>query len=279
MQAQARPRRRRRIRWGKVLAHVALIVFSLYILLPLLWVLRTSLVPEARAYSASIVPSLTFSNYVRLFEAHDFGRTYLNSFLAAAGSTAFGVPLAAMTGYAFARFGTGGQPTRFMVLATQMLPPVALALPIFTIFRGIGLTNSVFGIGLAYVGLNFPFMTWILMGFFEGVPVELEWAGLVDGATRWAAFWRVVVPVAAPGIAAAAVLGFILAWNEFLFALILSGPHTATIPVTLSGLQSQNGVLIAEISAGVILGVLPLVIASRFIQRYLVRGLTFGAVK
>lgn len=279
MQARTSVSPPRRIRWGKVFAHLALVVFSLYILLPLLWVLRTSLVPEARAYSAALFPSFTFGNYLRLFEAHDFGRTYLNSFLAAGGSTVFGVPIAAMTGFAFARFRTGGQGTRFMVLATQMLPPVALVLPIFTIFRAVGLTNSIFGIGLAYVGLNFPFMTWILMGFFEGVPVELEWAAMVDGATRWTAFWRVVVPVAAPGIAAAAVLGFILAWNEFLFALILSGPSTATIPVTLAGLQSQNGVLIAEISAGVILGVLPLVLASRFIQRYLVRGLTFGAVK
>ncbi len=266
-------------RWATIFAHAALVIFSAYILLPLLWVLRTSFVPETRAYSSLLFPAFTFGNYLRLFEAHDFGRTYLNSFLAAGGSTVFGVPLAALTGYAFARYRTGGQTTRFMVLATQMLPPVALVLPIFTIFRAVGLTNSVLGIGLAYVGLNLPFMSWILMGFFEGVPVELEWAGMVDGATRWVAFWRVVVPVAAPGIAAAAVLGFILAWNEFLFALILSGPTSATIPVTLAGLQSQNGVLIAEISAGVILGVLPLVVASRFIQRYLVRGLTFGAVK
>lgn len=279
MQLQQATIRRPRVRWAKILAHTALAAFSLYILLPLLWVLRTSLVPETQAYSAIVFPALTFDNYLRLFEAHSFGRTYLNSFLAAGGSTAFGVPIAAMTGYAFARFRTGGQATRFVVLATQMLPPVALVLPIFTIFRAFGLTNSVFGIGLAYVGLNFPFMTWILMGFFEGVPVELEWAGMVDGATRWTAFWRLVVPVAAPGIAAASVLGFILAWNEFLFALILSGPTSATIPVTLAGLQSQNGVLIAEISAGVILGIVPLVVASRFIQRYLVRGLTFGAVK
>jgi len=101
----------------------------------------------------------------------------------------------------------------------------------------------------------------------------------VDGATVWGAFWRIVIPVSLPGIAAASVLGFILAWNEFLFALILTGPTTATIPVALAGLQSQNGVEIAEISAGVVLAVVPLIIASRLIQRHLVRGLTFGAIK
>jgi multiple sugar transport system permease protein len=184
-----------------------------------------------------------------------------------------------MTGYAFARYRTGGQASRFLVLATQMLPPVALVLPVFIIFRSAGLTNSVLGLVIVYGALNLPFLTWILMGFFEGVPVELEWAAMTDGATVWGAFWRVVVPVSLPGIAAAGVLGFILAWTEFLFALILTGPTTLTIPVALAGLQSQNGVQIAEISAGVTLGVAPLLIASRFIQKYLVRGLTFGAIK
>ena len=117
------------------------------------------------------------------------------------------------------------------------------------------------------------------MGFFEGVPKEFEWAAYVDGATPFGAFWRVVVPVSLPGIMAAGVLGFILAWNEFLFALILSGPTSATIPVTLAGLQSQNGVQIAKVSAGVVMAVVPILLASRFIQRHLVRGLTFGGVK
>src|SRR5262249_61497143 len=127
---------------------------------------------------------------------------------------------------------------RFVILAAQMLPPVAIILPVFTLFRSFDLTNSVTGLVIAYAAINLPFLTWILMGFFEGVPVELEWAAQVDGATVWSAFWRIVIPVSLPGIAAAAVLGFILAWNEFLFALILTGPTTATIPVALAARQS-----------------------------------------
>ncbi|MBZ0123831.1 MAG: ABC transporter permease subunit, partial [Roseovarius sp.] len=119
----------------------------------------------------------------------------------------------------------------------------------------------------------------IMMGFFKGIPVDLEWAALTDGATPWAAFWRIVLPVSLPGMAAAGVLGFILSWNEFLFALVLSGPQTATIPVTLAALQTSNGVEIGTVAAGVVLAVLPLMIASRFIQRFIVEGLTFGAVK
>ncbi len=262
-----------------ILPHVVLVIFALYIALPPLWVLRTSFVPDSVAYKVSLFPDFTFDNYITLLTDGSFGQAYINSFIAAAGSTLLGLPLAAMTGYAFARYRTGGQISRFLVLATQMLPPVAIILPVFAIFRLLGLTNSVPGLMIAYAAINLPFLTWILMGFFEGVPIELEWAAQVDGATVWSAFWRIVMPVSLPGIAAAAVLGFILAWNEFLFALILTGPTTATIPVALAGLQSSNGVQIAEISAGVILGILPLLVASRFVQRYLVRGLTFGAVK
>ncbi len=152
-------------------------------------------------------------------------------------------------------------------------------LPAFALLRTVGLTNSLTGLIIVYAAVNLPFLIWILMGFFEGIPVDLEWAAQTDGATAWGAFWRIVLPVSLPGIAAAGVLGFILTWNEFLFALVLSGPQTATVPVALASLQTSNGVQIAKVSAGVVLAVLPLVIASRFIQRFIVQGLTFGSVK
>jgi len=264
---------------GGVLTHAVLALFALYIALPPLWVLRTSFVPESNAYDLTVLPAFTLDNYKKLLVEDNFWLAYLDSLTAATVSTVLALPLGAMAGYAFARYRTGGQWSRFLILATQMLPPVAIVLPVFTLFRAADLTNSVTGLVVAYAAINLPFLTWIMMGFFEGVPVELEWAAMVDGATVWRAFWKIVMPVALPGLAAAGVLGFILAWNEFLFALVLTGPTTATIPVTLAALQSQNGVQIAEVSAGVVLGVLPLLIASRFIQNYLVRGLTFGAIK
>ncbi|PTW60224.1 multiple sugar transport system permease protein [Breoghania corrubedonensis] len=263
----------------RIVSHIGLIFFSAVVLLPILWVLRTSLVPEHLSYSSQILPELTLDNYVALFTTKHFGNNYLNSILVAVGSVIVAMPLACTTGYAFARFRTSGRAGRFSVLATQMLPPVALALPTFMFYRTVGLTNSLPGLMLVYAALNLPFLTWILMGFFESVPSDLEGAAMTDGATAWGAFWRIVLPVAAPGIAAAAVLGFILSWNEFLFALILGGPRTATVPVALASLQTSNGVEIAKVSAGVSLAILPLMIASRFIQRYLVQGLSFGSVK
>lgn len=264
---------------GRIGLHVGLVLVSLVILAPPLWALRVSLLPETQSYSTALMPGFTLDNYVGLFETTRFGRAYVNSLIVALGSVVLALPFAAATGYAFARFRSGGALARFVVLATQMLPAVALVLPAFAILRGVGLTNSLTGLTLVYAALNLPFLTWILMGFFEGVPVDMEWAAQTDGATAWGAFWRITLPLAAPGLAAAGVLGFILSWNEFLFALVLSGPQTATVPVALAALQTSNGVQIAKVAAGVTLAILPLVIASRFIQRFIIQGLTFGGVK
>jgi multiple sugar transport system permease protein len=259
--------------------HLGLLIVCAAILLPVLWVVRTSFLPESMSYSSELLPAVTLDNYTELFTSTRYGQSYLNSLIVAIGSVIVALPFAAMTGYAFARFKTSGRGGRFAVLATQMLPPVAIVLPTFALFRMLGLTNSLTGLIIVYSAINLPFLIWILMGFFEGIPVDLEWAAMTDGATAWGAFWRIVVPVSLPGLAAAGVLGFILTWNEFLFALVLSGPKTATVPVALASLQTSNGVQIAKVSAGVVLAVLPLVVASRFIQRFIVQGLTFGSVK
>jgi len=263
----------------KIALHFGLILACVVVILPPLWALRTSLVPESLAYSTEAFPGWSWENYRGLIGKNDFLTHYANSLIVSLCSVALAMPFAAATGYAFARFNTGGRAARFIMLATQMLPAVALVLPAFALLRTMELTNSLLGLTLVYAALNLPFLTWILMSFFEGIPVDLEWAAMTDGATAWGAFRYIVLPVSLPGLAAAAVLGFILSWNEFLFALVLSGPQTATIPVALAALQTSNGVQIGKVSAGVVLAILPLIIASHFIQRYIVKGLTFGGVK
>ena len=267
-----------RARGTQIALHLGLILACLSVLLPILWVTRVAIVPSAMSYSPGLLPEVSSENFHDLF-AGRFPLSYLNSLVVAAGSVVLAMPFAVTLGYSFARFGTAGRIGRFSVLATQMLPPVALVLPAFAILRSLGLTDNLFGLILVYGALNLPFLTWIMMGFFKGIPVDLEWAAMSDGATAFQAFRIVVLPTALPGMAAAGVLGFILSWNEFLFALVISGPRTATIPVALAGLQTSNGVKIGIVAAGVVLAVLPLIVASRFIQRFIVEGLTFGAVK
>jgi multiple sugar transport system permease protein len=175
----------------RILPHVGLAVFSLYILLPFAWTLRTSVVPEKLAYAPALFPSLTFDNYLSII-SRGFGGALANSLILAGGSTLLALPFAASIAYAFARFNTGGKSARFIVLATQMLPAVVLVLPVFSIFRDIGMTNSLYGLIIVYASLNLPFLTWILLGFFEGIPSDLESAAMVDGATPLQAFLMIV---------------------------------------------------------------------------------------
>ena len=260
--------------------HLILILFSASLLLPLLWVLRTSLTNKLNAYR--IPPEWTepmADNYVDIFTEHPFGDLFLNSLIVAVGSTAIALPLATMLAYAFCRFDTGGMPLRLTVLASQMLPPVILVLPLFSIFLTVGLINNYLGIILAHVTINLPFLAWMLVSFFEGEVRQLEEAARVDGATRWQAFIRIAVPVAAPGILAAGLLGFILSWNEFLFALVFSGPQTQTLPVGLAGMETHAGVEIAPLAAATIVSLLPVFVLLPFLRRYLIKGLSLGALK
>jgi multiple sugar transport system permease protein len=160
-----------------------------------------------------------------------------------------------------------------------MLPPVTLVLPLYTIFLTAGLLNSWTGIIIAHLTINIPFLAWMLVAFFQGEVVQLEQAARVDGATRFQAFFRIAVPVAAPGLLAAGLLAFILSWNEFLFALLLTGKATNTIPVRLASFQTQRGVEIALVGAGALIAIVPVLALLPFMRRYLIKGLSLGALK
>jgi multiple sugar transport system permease protein len=265
---------------GAVLPHAILIGFSAAILLPLLWLLRVALTDRATAYR--LPPEWgepRLDNFAEIFAKYDFAGAFLNSTIAALGSTAVSLPLATAMAYAFARFATGGMPLRLSVLASQMLPPVILVLPMYALFQAAGLINSWAGLIIAHLTINIPFLAWMLVAFFQGEAEQLEQAARVDGATRFQAFWRIAVPVAAPGLLAAGLLAFILSWNEFLFALILTGKATNTIPVRLASFQTQRGVEIALVGAGALVAILPVLALLPFMRRYLIKGLSLGALK
>jgi multiple sugar transport system permease protein len=257
-----------------------LMLFSAALVLPLLWVLRVSLTDKLTAYKIPpewTAPSL--ANYVEIFTAYPFATWFLNSVAVAIGSTAIALPLAVALAYAFARCNTGGTPLRLGVLASQMLPPVILVLPLFALFLGAGLLNTRIALITAHLAINVPFLAWMLVAFFEGEVRQLEEAARIEGATRFQAFLWIAVPVAAPGILAAGLLGFILSWNEFLFALILSGRQTQTLPVGLSALETHRGVEIALLAAATLFAVLPVFVLLPFLRKYLIKGLSLGALK
>lgn len=264
----------------RVVPHAILITFSAVIVLPLLWVLRVALTDRLTAYKIPpewVNPHL--DNFIEIFTEYPFGSYFLNSTVVAISATLIALPLAAGIGFAFARYNTGGMALRLFVLSSQMLPPVILVLPLFAIFLMGNLINTWQALIFAHLTINIPFLAWVLVAFFQGDVAILEQAARIDGATRLQAFIRITLPVAAPGILAAGILAFILSWNEFLFALILSGPQTNTLPVGLASMQSHRGVEIALLSAGTLVAILPVFALLPFMRRYLIKGLSLGALK
>jgi multiple sugar transport system permease protein len=260
--------------------HLILILFSASILLPLIWLARVALTDKLTAYQ--IPPQwapLRLDNFVEIFVNYNFARYFLNSMVAAIGSTAVALPLATAMAYAFARHNTGGAALRLAVLASQMLPPVILVLPMYSLFLMSHLINTWAGLIIAHLAINIPFLAWMLVAFFYGEIEQLEQAARIDGATRFQAFLYVAVPVAAPGLLAAGLLAFILSWNEFLFALILTGKSTNTLPVGLAGFQTQRGVDIALLSAATMVSIVPVLVLLPFMRRYLIKGISLGALK
>jgi multiple sugar transport system permease protein len=280
MRVRVRSKRRNKALMDAV-TYVLLSLFSLIILLPILWMIRFSFTTKFIAYA---IPPVWFfkpilDNYRSLFVDYGFLNFFVNSIVVSVCSTIIAVPVAFLAAYSFNRFRTGGRSVQFGVLALQMLPPIVLSLPIFMLMKSLNVLNTRGALIASYLSFNLPFLVWMLMGFVEGIPRELEEAGVIDGASRLQCVTRIVFPLAAPGVMASGILSFILCWNEFLFALILMAEKKSTIPIVLAAMQTERGVMLGTLAAATVFAVIPMLVLSIAIQKYLVRGLTFGALK
>lgn len=271
--------------WRYWLAHYAvLIAFIVFALFPLYWLLKVSVTPTKLLYTEGIRmwPSeTTWANYGFVLTRSEFPRFFMNSVIVS-GATAIIVTLvAAAAGYAFSRFDFRGKLVIVaLMLITQMFPLVMLIAPIFKILSPLGLTNSLTGLIIVYSAFNVPFATFLMQSFFDGVPRELEEAAMIDGDTRFGALWRVVLPLTLPGIGATLGFVFTAAWSELLFALMLiSKAGKQTFPVGLLSFVGKFSVDFGQMMAAGVLALIPACLFFIFIQKYLVQGLTAGAVK
>lgn len=274
-------RARLKQRLTSIVVHLILIIASLIILLPLLWTLRTSFVHKVLAYTSPppLLFTPTLDNYVTIFREEPFLLFFTNSMVVALLSTFACLVIGAPAAYSYARFGTGGNALLLGMLGTQMLPAVILVIPFFLIYNAINLFNTRVGLVIAYVTFNIPFVVWILIGFFQTIPRELEESAIVDGCTPFAAFVRIIIPVTLPGLLSAGIYAFVLSWNEFIFALILTGKETKTLPVAISGLMTQQGVQIGAVSAAIVIIMVPMILLYFGLRKFLIRGMVAGAVK
>ncbi|HWQ79321.1 MAG TPA: carbohydrate ABC transporter permease [Anaerovoracaceae bacterium] len=272
---------KKKTRFEITLIYLGLTIATLFFLLPLLWIFRTSLITKLEAYK--IPPNwsatLTFDNYYNIFHNNPFSSYFFNSFLVALLATLVSLLFGAMAAYWIARATKGRNGIKLAILMTQMIPPVVMVIPLSLIVKSMGLDDTIFALVTAYLTFNLPYVIWMLISFFESVPAELEEACEIDGCTRVQAYFKVVLPLAAPGVMATSVYSFIVSWNEFMFALNLTGLKTRTLPVAIANLETQQGVMIAELCASTIVAILPVVFLSIFIKKYLVNGLTFGSIK
>jgi len=266
------------------LHYLLLGAFAMFALFPLFWLLKVSLTPNNLLYSEGVRlwPShITFEHYASVVARSEFPLFFRNSVIVSGITALLATLAAAAAGYGFSRFKFRGK--HFIVglmLITQMFPLVMIIAPIFRLLSPLGLTNSLTGLIIVYSAFNVPFASFLMQSFFDAIPKDLEEAALLDGANRFAAFWRIIVPLTLPGLAATLGFVFTAAWSELLFALMLnSSSKASTFPVGLLAFVSKFSVDFGQMMAAGVLALLPVCVFFVFIQRHLVQGLTAGAVK
>ncbi|RFZ87612.1 carbohydrate ABC transporter permease [Shinella sp. WSJ-2] len=267
-----------------VLHRLAILAYVVFALFPLFWLLKVSVTPNDLLYSEGVRmwPSRTTFEHYSFVIAHSAFPTFFKNSLIVAGSTAVTVTiLASLAGYALSRFNFRAKYWIVaLMLITQMFPLVMLVAPIFKMLSPLGLTNSLPGLVLVYTAFNVPFATFLMQSFFDGIPKDLEEAAMIDGATQFVAFRQIILPLTLPGIAATLGFVFTAAWSELLFALMLiSGNDASTFPVGLLTFVSKFSVDFGQMMAAGVLALIPACLFFLLIQRYLVQGLTAGAVK
>jgi multiple sugar transport system permease protein len=260
---------------------VAIGVTLVVLLSPFLWLLQMSFKTNDMIlqFPPLLIFKPTLENYTSLWHSA-FSASFVNSLLSASLSTALALLLGVPAAYALSRWaGRGKHALGFAILVTRMAPPIAFTIPFFLFYRWIGLLDTVTGLVLVYTSFNLPLVIWMMQPFFDTVPRSLEEPALVDGARTRTVFLQIVLPMVAPGIAATAILCFLYAWNDFFFALILTRTNARTAPVAVVNFMNYEGWEWGKIAAGGSLVMAPVLIFSLAVRRYLVSGLTAGAVK
>ena len=249
---------------------------------PILWLILNAF--KTKADILAIPPKWFFTptleNFRDAIRARDFFKAYTNSIIICASSVfiglVFGVPMA----YGLSRFNFKGKNGfAFWVLSTRFAPPVFVLVPFFMIFRSLSLVDTKLGMIIIYLIICLPLIVWVMYSFFRDVPIELEEAALVDGARPFQVFTQISLPIVAPGIVAVAILAAILCWNDLIFAVVLSSHNAKTMPITISSFASYMEIIWGGMAASSTIALVPILIFTLFIQKYLVAGLTFGAVK
>ena len=266
----------------RVMIYSFVILAVILSLAPIVYLFITSFKPAELTFAVPPVWNFTptLKNYTDVFVGGKFAKYFVNSLVVALCTTTIALALGVFAGYGFARFRFRGVGVlRLGALVPQMLPPITIIVPLYILFNTLGLVDTRWALIISYLTFIIPLSIWMMTGFFADVPEELEESAMIDGCTRLGAMVRISLPIITPGLAATAILGFIYAWNEFLYAVILTGRDARTLPVTITSFMTNKAILWGRIAAAGSLVLLPVLIFALLAQRYLVRGLSRGAIK
>ncbi len=271
-----------RVRLRETLVYFILIVATIVLIFPLFWLFSSALKESQHIWS--IPPIWIFrpvlDHFALIFRERNFLKFLTNSLIVAGGSTAISVFLGSLAAYALSRFTIkGGKHIAFWIISLRMMPPIVIILPLYVFFSRLYLIDTHLGLILAHITLNLPFAVWMLMGFLRDIPREIEEAALADGCSHMGTLFKILLPIIAPGLAATAVFCVIWSWNDFIFAFSLTSTEAATLPVPISGFLGDYIWEWSAFYAGGSIAALPIILLALIAQKYLVRGLTFGAVR
>jgi multiple sugar transport system permease protein len=268
-------------RLSTILIYTQTILLLAITLFPVLWLLQLSLKVESEAFRMppKLLFSPTFENYLALLQGK-FARSFGNSLIVSVATTLISLLLGVPAAYALSRAGfQRDKGIALWILTTRMAPPIAFAIPFFLTYRYLGLIDTLVGLIIIYLTFNLSLVIWMMRTFFDGLPRSLEEAAEIDGATPWGAFLRIALPLAGPGLATTAIFCFLFAWNDFFFALVLTRSRAQMAPVAIVNFMNYEGWEWGKIAAGGCMIMLPVVAFSLLVRRYLIRGLTAGALK
>ena len=254
---------------------------AVFIMIPIYWIISGAFKQQVDIFQLKLLFTPTLENFKIIFKSpYNLLDKLYNSTVVAFSTVVVAIPLATIAAYSFSRFRLTGERIMFvMILSTQFVPAVVIVLPFFILFRDLGILDTKLSLVLVNLSLIMPFAIWMIKGFIDGIPLDTEEAALVDGSNRIQVIKNVVLPMALPGVITAAVFCFILAWNEFLFAVIITTNKAVTMPVGLSMFHAEEGVLWHLISAAGIMIMLPMFVLATLIQKHFVQGMTMGAVR
>ncbi|MGA6207051.1 carbohydrate ABC transporter permease [Nocardia testacea] len=268
-------------RAGSLLRLAGTLAILFFVMFPILWLALTAFKPDREVFSTSVLFRPSLDNFRAIIGGqNDLVGPMWNSIIVAVVTTVIAVPLSMLAAYGFSRYRfPGAKPILLGIVATQFIPGVAIALPFLTMYRDLGLLDTHLALIITNLAIVVPYNTWLLKGFVDGLPVEIEEAGRLDGCGQLTLLWRVVTPLAAPGIFVGVVFSFLLSWNEFLFPTFLARSNAVTLPVSLMTLDQPDGVLWGQMAAAGLLVMVPMIVLATLVRKHFAQGMTLGAVK